>query len=260
MHDTVTPSHSAVSIALPAWESATADPQLPSGTVHVWRAELTALDEALEELLSPDERARAARFSREHSRRPWIGAHAILRQLLGRYLARDPHALRFTAGPHGKPTLAEEQRESCSPPKSGAGASSPLHFNLSHSGGLALYAFSASSPVGVDVEVARRSIDVLAVAERALGPGEARRLAELEPALRERELLRAWTRHEARLKCFGAGIGSAVPAALAGEPWIAELDGGPAAAAAVAVEHPPGELRCWEWRPKPPGARMALVA
>ena len=41
-----------------------------------------------------------------------------------------------------------------------------LCFNLSHSGASALYAFAADGPVGVDVEVARRPLDAVALAAR----------------------------------------------------------------------------------------------
>jgi hypothetical protein len=35
---------------------------------------------------------------------------------------------------------------------------------------------------------------------------------------------------------------------MAGEPWIAELEVGPSAVAAVATHEPPRELRGWERR------------
>jgi hypothetical protein len=120
---------------------------------------------------------------------------------------------------------------------------------LSHSGQLALYAFTESGAVGLDVEVARRTINEVAVARRAFGPGEARRLEGLAPPIREREFLRAWARYEAELKCRGTGIGVVDTGTGGGAPWIAQLDVGSHAAAAVALEHPARDLRCWEWRP-----------
>ena len=67
-----------------------------------------------------------------------------------------------------------------------------LRFNMSHSQRLALYAFAVPGPVGVDVQVARRAIDEIALAARAFGPAESRRLESLEPVLRAQEFLRAW--------------------------------------------------------------------
>ena len=55
-------------------------------------------------------------------------------------------------------------------------------------------------------------------------------------------------RYEAALKCHGVGLG-ACDAQRSGERdlWIAELDGGPRGAAAVAAEQPPRELHCWDF-------------
>jgi 4'-phosphopantetheinyl transferase len=204
--------------------------------VHVWRAELTSTADRLTELLSEQERARAERFAHEHDRLRWSRAHGVLRALLGRYVRRDPRELRFTAGRHGKPSLAERP-VSC-------------FFNLSHSGDQAVYAFSCTTAVGVDIEIARGARDEVALAARVFGEAQARRLAALAPAAREREFLRSWVKYEAALKCQGVGLGgSDAQPAKEHELWIAELDGGPRGAAAVAAEQPPRELHCWDWRP-----------
>jgi 4'-phosphopantetheinyl transferase len=208
---------------------------MPRGAVHVWRADLAGVPETLGELLSGEERARAERFPRGRDGRLWAASRGVLRSLLGGYLASDPATLQIAAGPHGKPAVTP---------------TSPLSFNLSHSGELALFAFTTAGSVGVDVELARRPIDTLALAPRALGADAAARLRRLDPDEREREFLRLWVRHEASLKCLGTGIGSARPAAPSGgrAPWIAELELGDGGAAAVALDAGRGELRCWEWR------------
>jgi len=216
-----------------AWAPGPARPLLADGAVHVWRADLAAVAEDLGELLCEEERARAHRIVNERDAELWRRSRGLLRELLGRYLQREPRSLRFTAGEHGKPALA------CSP---------ALSFNVSHSGPLALYAFSEAGAVGVDVEVGRHTIDEVAIAARALGAAEAQRLRALDPASRRREFLRAWACHEAELKCLGVGIGGAGDSDAGRELWIAQLDVGPDAAAAVAVERPARELRCWEFR------------
>jgi 4'-phosphopantetheinyl transferase len=245
------------------WAPAPTHPRFAEDAVHVWRANLEAVPERLLGLLSPEERARAGDLLDERKRQLWARAHSVLRELLGRCLERDPHTLRFITGPYGKPALSDDAPGSAvdAAERRSAGARQ-LHFNMSHSGELALYALTTAGEVGVDVEVARRPLDVLAVAARAFGPDEAERLQRLDPLTRERELLRAWVRHEAELKCHGTGIGGAGAAAGAeGEKvWIAELDMGSQVAAAVAVERPPRELCCWEWRAAGSGGRVAAVA
>jgi hypothetical protein len=83
-----------------------------------------------------------------------------------------------------------------------------------------------------------------------LGEEHAQRLQALEPQLRESEFLRLWTRYEAELKRRGTGIGGgSEPGAGSpgGAPSIVELDLGPQAAAAVALDPRASELRRWEW-------------
>jgi len=245
------------------WTPGPHQPRLAEGAVHVWRVDLDAVADDLGELLSSEERERAERLLGERERGRWMRSRGLLRRLLGSYLRTDPSALRFTTGANGKPALLDDSHRSAGGPSSSRATSPRAHFNLSHSDRLALYAFSRSGSVGVDIEIARRMTKEVAIAARAFGPQEARRLAELDPATREREFLRAWVRHEARLKCSGTGIGGAASGtgiggagigavhgapAGAGEPWIAELDVGSGAAGAVALEREPRELRRWDWR------------
>jgi 4'-phosphopantetheinyl transferase len=231
------------------WELPPPDQPLAPGAVHVWRADLETVPEQLTQLLSPDERERAARFAHERDGRLWGRSRALLRELLGRYLQVDGGSLRFAAGAHGKPALPADPPASPGLSESGPPDRPRLEFNLSHSAAIALYGFTKAGPLGVDVELTRHSIDVIALAARTFGPDEAERLRRVKSERREQEFRRAWVRHEAALKCLGTGIGAA-PAAEAGgrSPWIAELEMGTRAAAAVALTAAPSELRCWEWR------------
>jgi 4'-phosphopantetheinyl transferase len=214
-----------------AWSRPAGKLRLVEGVVDVWRADLAAGGERERAFLTPLEQERAVRFARpEHGRR-WAHARGILRALLGAYAAVDPRSLRFEEGPHGKPALA---------------GSTDVRFNLSHSGDVALYAFALHCEVGVDVELPRRAVDEVAIAERVLGADVAARLRTLDAPQREQEFLRAWVRWEAALKCRGTGIGGDGEATGA-EPWLYELDPGEAGAAAVAVADGPCAVRCLGW-------------
>jgi 4'-phosphopantetheinyl transferase len=217
-----------------AWAPGPLHPQLADGAVHVWRADLAAVSEELVALLCPEERARAARLLNEHRGELWRRSRGLLRALLGRYLQCDGRLLRFALGEHGKPALATNDR---------------LSFNMSHSGSVALYAFMCAGEIGVDVEVARRTIDEVAVARRTLGRPTADRLEGLDPDARRREFLRAWSRHEAALKCVGTGIGETQGDVDVAELWVVELELDDLdAAGAVAAERRARELCCWQWR------------
>lgn len=220
-----------------AWAPGPSEPLLAAGEVHVWRASLKEVADDLGGLLSAEEAARSERFLQRRDGRLWRRSRGLLRVLLGSYLQRDPSTLRFATGRCGKPALLEDEDPSQ--------PAVPPCFNMSHSGGLALYAFSRGGPVGVDVEVAGRAGNEVAIAARLFGEAEARRLEALGETDREREFLRAWVRHEAEVKLLGSGIGG--PAG-GRDVWISELPVGPRAAGAIALESPPRELCCWDWR------------
>src|SRR6187200_1666253 len=116
----------------------------------------------------------------------------VLRRVLGHYLDAEPGEGDIAVGVHGKPRL-----------RNGGG----IEFNLSHTQNLVLVAV-ATRPVGVDVEAIRPRRDVVGIAGRFLDPEEAAAVAEAAEAERERVFYRAWTRHEAQLKCLGTGFNS----------------------------------------------------
>jgi len=217
------------------WSRARAGQELPPGAADVWLVHLAAAGEDLPDLLDAGERERAARFASARMAPQQPLARGALRSLLGVYLQRDPRALGFAVGPHGKPAVEG------------------IRFNISHSGELALLAFSEACDVGVDVESERGRIDASAIAGRIFGAEEARRLAGLPAQRRGEEFLRGWVRHEASLKLLGTGIGGGPSEHPVGVPWIVELDVGPGAAGALALARAPSQLRLRLWPPGPAG-------
>ena len=216
--------------------------------MHVWRADLAAVSPELEELLCEEELARAERILNKSDGELWRRSRGLLRTLLARYLQADPSTLQFVTGKHGKPALVHNVDELTTAGPPATADTDPLPFNVSHSGHWALYAFSAAGPVGVDIEVARQPVDAVAIAARIFGPIQAQRLRALDPASRQREFIRAWARHEAELKCLGVGIAGAEAHASLGGAWVAQLELGFDAGAAVASELQALELRCWSWQ------------
>ncbi len=175
-------------------------PPLVPGEVHVWKVDLGPEVAVPEDhgLLSAEERDRADRFRRPADRARSIAARAALRELLGGYLGDAPSALRFAAGPHGKPSL-ETRREDAP------------RFNVAHSGRLVLLAFDTCD-VGVDVEELRQGVEVEDLARRFFSADEVAALLEAPPPERERTFFRIWTRKEAFLKAHGKGLSSPLTA------------------------------------------------
>ena len=168
-------------------------PQLESGDVHLWTVQLDPMpqDNVLRDVLSSDERNRAARFHFSEHRALYEQARFALRCIVGAYIAINPAAVQFEYGPYGKPELAGDNS---------------LRFNLSHSGDLAIVGLAKASPVGVDVERIRPVHEVEGVARRFFRPEEADAVLARNGRERIRAFFRIWTRKESLLKLTGEGL------------------------------------------------------
>jgi 4'-phosphopantetheinyl transferase len=145
---------------------------------------------ALGGVLTADELLRAGRIRIERGRARAVVTRAALRKLLARELGRTPEELTFSAGPHGKPRLADE--------------SAGVRFNLSHSAGLALVAIARDVEVGVDLEEIKPRADLEGVARRVFTEAE----REAVEAGGEDAFYRHWVAKEAFVKATGRGVGS----------------------------------------------------
>ena len=204
--------------------NATNFPELPENQVQVWRTALPRTEQEAAPylpLLSPDEQARAGRFILPRSRAAFVGARGTLRLLLGRYLGIDPAQLRFCYSPQGKPAL--EGHDLC--------------FNLSHSGSLALHAFSRRLPLGIDVERLRPEVADAQIARRFFSPREVAALELVAPQRRTEAFFTCWTRKEAYLKARGEGL------SLGLDAFAVSLD-----EPAVLLHSDQGEGECRRWR------------
>ena len=180
-----------------SWSLAPESLKIHSNEVHVWRANLNVHSDRLRkyyQTLSTDERNRSARFKFQKDRDGYIAAHGILRVILSRYVALKPRHLRFCRNAFGKPSLDT------------SAGSVPIRYNMSHSQGLCLYAFSRDRDVGVDLEFLRSIDDMEAIARHFFSPQEVETLLAL-PGERQREAFyKCWTRKEAYMKARGVGL------------------------------------------------------
>lgn len=171
--------------------------ELPDDEVQLWRVDLEAVrvnESRWQELLSDDESARASRFHFLRDRQSFVASRAILRTILASYLAIDPRELSFAYSKKEKPSLGPTY------------AKSNLQFNVSHSGGVALFAFGLQREIGVDVEHVRRNVEVEAIARRFFSAHEQMQLAALPIEERVEAFYRCWTRKEAYIKATGDGL------------------------------------------------------
>ena len=239
---------------------------LGNDEVHIWRA---ALDHkpsqvaSLLDTLAEDEQERAGRFYFPVDRERFIVARGVLREILGLYLNSAAQSLSFCYGPFAKPALACES------------AGNTIHFNMSHSNGVALYAFTRGREIGIDLEFIREDLEVEQLAGRFFSQREIATLRALPVALRKYAFFLCWTRKEAYIKARGEGLSipldqfdvSLIPgepaALLSTQPdtdealrWsLRNLAPASGYAAALASKGCDWTLSCWQW----PGPALAAL-
>lgn len=164
----------------------------------------------------------------------------MLRTLLAAYLGRGAAELSFSYAEKGKPSLADSQ--------------TAVNFNLAHSQGRALYAFSRGRELGVDLEFIREDLESEKIAVRFFSPAEVKRLELVPPELRKQAFFECWTRKEAYIKARGDGL------SLPLDDFDVSL--GPGEPAALLRNHKePEEVARWTMRSldAPSGYAAALV-
>jgi 4'-phosphopantetheinyl transferase len=165
-----------------------------TGAIDIWRWSLNADASDIsvyEALLSDDETARASRFIHIHHRCNFIVARGKLREILAAYGALDPRDLSFDYNQHGKPRIGPRHHLA-------------LHFNLSHSSGLAMLAVSPRYEIGIDIEEKKPLQEN--VAAHFFSPREQDLLRSVAPETYLDHFYRCWTRKEAFVKAHGAGL------------------------------------------------------
>lgn len=179
------------------WPARTEAPPLAGVEIHVWATPLNASVGALEDFrrtLSSDELARSNRFKFEKHRNRFIAGRGALRTILGSYFRATPGELSFGYSTNGKPSLT------------GNFAKAGIHFNLAHTGDLALVAITRIGVVGVDVEAVRPIENADELVARFFSPRENEAFQKVPEDRKPAAFFNLWTRKEALLKATGEGI------------------------------------------------------
>lgn len=239
------------------WSKPPAAPAIADHEVHLWltmKSGALPVD-ALRLNMTDDERARARTLLHQSARELFMLAHAMLRDVLARYLGIEPMAIRLSRDAQGKPCLAKDHH-------------SKLRFNLAHSGEAVLCGVAHGREIGVDIEAALPRADLLNVAAHFFAPDECAAVAACTSSNSMVELFYClWTRKEAYLKARGSGLSFSL-SAFSVLPAAGELgdfaircpdDDAQAAwrcrslltprgyAAATVVDGPDSVVSCWRW-------------
>jgi 4'-phosphopantetheinyl transferase len=179
-----------------SWLLTRTSPALGQHELHIWRGSIDApaiLLQRFESTLNADEKERAGKFLVPQARERFVAARGILRELLATYLGIDPEKVELQYGPQGKPSLSGVHN-------------SQISFSVSHSHGMALFAFASGCEVGVDVEQIKANFKGMEIASHFFSSEEIAALAKLPPELATEAFFGCWTRKEAYVKARGRGL------------------------------------------------------
>jgi 4'-phosphopantetheinyl transferase len=165
------------------------DPALPA---RVYAAKLEDIDLcAATALLDRSEAAHAHAIPHKETRETFIRSRAVLRAVLAREIGVSPAKVPLAFNAHGKPELATRDG---------------MHFNVSHSSGMALVAIH-TRPIGVDIELVDERVPHVDLAGDLFTVAEQRELSKPDCEYEKtRQFFRIWTRKEAFLKGLGTGF------------------------------------------------------
>jgi 4'-phosphopantetheinyl transferase len=162
----------------------------------------------LETFLSQQEKEKLNRLINPAVKSRFIVSKGLLRYILSNYLTQDPKSFEFSTGEHGKPFLSSGQQKYT---KKNIGdrhlpvPNKNLHFNVSHSGNIAIFGFS-HEPLGIDIEEMRKKVDFEGIMHRYFSAKEISSWKQHSAPSKLESFFLGWTRKEAILKATGIGI------------------------------------------------------
>ena len=145
-------------------------------------------------LLDADERQRAARFKSRNARRNFVLCRSALRMSLCKTLQCESNDLRLTSTRNEKPRAFVRGNEIS------------YGFNVSHTNGHGLLAFTEHGRIGVDIENWNVRHDIDGEIRKVFSRSEQRRLKFESSERKEETFLLLWTLKEAFIKATGDGF------------------------------------------------------
>ncbi len=169
---------------------------LSQNSLEVWYTSCADIDDdtfhrAETQTLAREERERMYRYRQPSDRRLYLTSRLLLRSMLEVFTGVAAEDWRFRFNEYGKPEPEE--------------GFPPVHFNISHSKGLAVCAMHPGMDVGVDVEPLGRQVDS-GTASSVLIAREWESYSESPQAQRSEIFIKYWVLKEAYIKATGRGL------------------------------------------------------
>lgn len=173
---------------------------LSESEVHIWYAYTDRFKNQIEAeaLLSDSENERFQKFLDREAKQEFLLGRYLLRTRLSKYhsevLAQD---WKISLGANGKPAISNSE------------IVSDVNFNIAHSHGVVVCAFSRSSLLGIDIEFKRIEKSYLHLAKRFFSKAEFEILRNLNSELQSQQFFKYWSLKEAYAKATGLGFQTA---------------------------------------------------
>ncbi|MDY7578919.1 4'-phosphopantetheinyl transferase superfamily protein [Herbaspirillum sp. RTI4] len=149
-------------------------------------------------LLGVSEQQRLASFVRPRRAQEFLLGRLLLRHAIAALENIDPASITVIEQAGQAPALSLP-----------LGCTAP-HFSLAHSQAWVACVVSATTTVGLDIEMPRAGRDIEAISRSAFAPQEHAWLMQQTAAARAGEFYRLWTAKEARFKLHGTGLRQAI--------------------------------------------------
>lgn len=172
-----------------SWEDS---PKSTLQSIDLWKiyipAYLHKMDQ-LFDLLSPDEKYRAARYHQRKDKNRLVIGRGMLRKILSFYINCPPGEIEFRKGINGKPYMHQPFL---------------MQFNLSYSYNYIIIGV-ASEAIGVDVEYINPTFDYDLMLDACFMESEIQAITSSSES--RQQFFKFWTRKEALLKATALGLG-----------------------------------------------------
>lgn len=139
-------------------------------------------------LLSSEEKERADRFYFQKDRDCYTVARGLLKLFLAEYLQIKPENIKFTYNQYGKPFVEG------------------IHFNISHSKDIIVFAFSKDLQLGIDIEYMKDNVKYKQLINRFFSSLEIKDFLSLDESFHQEAFFNGWSRKEAYIKAVGKGL------------------------------------------------------
>lgn len=151
-----------------------------------------AIINEFEGYLDETDTAQIQKLKFDYLRNRAVITKGLLRLLIGRYMNLNPGELEFSYNEFGKPFVYKDNNG--------------IQFNISHSEDMAVFAFTRSTEIGVDIEKVKVIDDMAGVMNLCFTEYEKNWFKTINDDSRVETFYKIWTIKEAFIKAIGRGF------------------------------------------------------